>query len=802
MISDLKFALRMLAKKPGFTCIAILTLALGIGANTAMFSVVNSILLRPLHFAHPEALVQVWGVQPELERAPISPAAFLDWKQQNEVFERIAAYVGKGFNVRGDKPERLIGARVSGDIFKLLGVQPKIGRSFSDGEDEAGKNRVVIISDAIWKTRFGRDPKIIGQTLTLDGQPHSIVGVMPADFVFPESRTQLWTPIGFTDQEKATRDTNYLSVVARLKSGTNVAQANAAMEALARRLAQRDAAPDRSRVKLLGLGEAAMGTVRPMLYVLLGAVGFVLLIACANVANLLLARTAERGKEIAIRVALGASRRDILQLLLAESVFLALIGGTLGLLLAFWGIDFLVALKPFNLPRLSEVSIDWATLAFTGVVSLCAGVGFGVLPGLAAVKTKSNEALKQGGRSGAALGARSRVRNILIVSEVALSLVLLIGAGLMIRSFARLLAVEPGFRPDHVFTATISLPLSRYESVGQQDRFFQDLTRRIEALPGVEAAAVVTDLPLYGGSSTGFDVEGLARPENSHRPLVEYRIASPNYFRALGASLVLGRSFTERDNTDAPAVVVINKTLAPQFFAGTNPIGKRIGLSGPTDWREIVGVVKDLRNYGLDEDVRPEAYIPSLQNVPGYLAGVSSAMTLVVRTRGEPLSYGGAIQTQLYAIDKDQPMSNVMTLEQYFGDSLLQRRFNMLLLGAFAALALILAAIGIYGVVSYSVAQRTQEVGIRMALGADRAAIFSLVIRQVMSVAAVGLLIGIAAALGLTRLLSTLLYHVSATDPLVFISLTALLALVALLAGLVPARRATRVDPLRSLRFE
>lgn len=800
-MNDLSFSLRQLVKRPAFTLIAIVTLALGIGATTAIFSVINAILLKPLRFHDPGSLIQLWRPQPEIENAPVAPATFLDWREKNQVFERMAAIVGKGFNLPGDKPQRIIGARVSANILELLGVAPKLGRGFLAAEDEPGQGHVVVISDALWKNRFGQDPHVIGQTITLSDQTYTVVGVTPAGFVFPDTRTELWVPIAFSPDERQVSDTNFLDVIARLKPGTTVPQAQAAMEALARQLAQRDGRPDRARVKLAPLGEEAVRATRPVLYVLLGAVAFVLVISCANVANLLLARTAGRQKEIAVRVALGASRRRITRLLLSESVLLALIGGAVGLVLATWGIDLLVALKSLNLPRISEVKIDWVVLGFTFLLSLSCGVGFGFLPALAALRGESNDALKEGGRT-AGSSVRSRARSLLIIAEIALSLILLIGAGLMLRSFARLMAVDPGFRADHVFTATVALPASRYPTVVEQNNFFGELIRRIESLPGVQSAGIVTDLPLYGGSSTGFEVEGSARAENEHRPLVEYRIASPNYLRAMGASLLAGRAFTERDRAGAPGVVIINETLARQFFPGTNPIGKRIGLSSPTDWREVVGVIKDLRNYGLDAEVRPEAYVPYRQNAPGYLAGVAFAMSVVVQTNADPAGFRSAIQSELNAIDKDQPMSAVKTMEQYLGDSLAQRRFNLWLLGVFAAVALILAAVGIYGVVSYSVAQRRQEMGIRIALGANRAAIFYLVLGQTMLLTALGLALGIVVSIGLTRLMTSMLYHVSATDPAVFLSVAILLGFIALLAAFIPARRATRVSPITSLRAE
>ncbi len=803
MITDLKYALRMLVKTPAFSILAIATLALAVGANSAVFSVINAVLLRPLPYEKPAELVNVFGAQPQLAKAPTSPANFLDWKEQNQVFERIATYVGQGFNLLGDnKPERVRGARVSADLFDLLGVRPAIGRSFHVEEEELGRNRVVVLSDEFWRSRFGGDPKSVGREITLNDQSYTVIGVMSPGFEFPSNTTQVWTPIAFRDTERATRDTNYISVLARLKPGVTLAQAQEQMTALAHQQAERY--PESNTgigVKLVTLSEQTLGDIRPVLVVLFGAVIFVLLIACANVANLLLARAAERQKEMAIRSALGASRSRVVRLLLIESVLMALLGGAFGLVFAIWGVDLLVALKPVNLPRLSEIGIDRGVFGFTALLSLVTGIGFGLVPAWQASRPDLNEGLKESSRGGTGGPGRQRFRGMLVVTEVALSLVLLIGAGLMIRSFARLLSVDPGFNPGNVLTAFISLPPSKYPEPPRQAAFFQVLIERTRNLPGVLSAAAVSDLPLFGGSSTSFDVEG--RPSvPGQRALIDYRLISSEYFQVMGMRLRKGRAFSDRDTLDSPQVVIINAITAARFFPGEDPLGKRIGLSGPADWREIVGVIGDVRNHGLDAEVKPEAYVPFLQNAPGYLAGVASAMNVVLRTANDPRSAAPAFRSAVQSLDKDQPVSTISTMEAQLAESIAQRRFNMLLLAVFATLALLLAAIGIYGVLAYTVAQRTHEMGIRMALGASSADILKLVFAHAMVRTFTGVALGLAAAFGLTRLMSSLLYDVGPTDPLVFAGLTALLILVALVATYIPARRAMKVNPIEALRYE
>jgi putative ABC transport system permease protein len=803
MMTDLRYALRMLLKFPLFSGLAIITLALGIGANSAIFTVFDTVLLKPLPFVRPEQLVRIYNTGPQLERAPVSPANFLDWKEQNRVFEHIAAYSWNDYTLLGrDVPERLLGARVSAGFFELLGVQPSLGRFFRDEEDAAGHNQVVVLNHEFWQTRFGGRGDIIGQRLTLNDQGFTVVGVMPAGFTYPSPEIQFWTPLAFTAGEKIVRDTNYLSVIARLKEGVTIEQATSQMNLLAGQIARQHPELNAGdNLKLISLTEATVGEVRPILWILLGAVGLVLLICCANVANLFLVRGAQRQKEIAIRSAVGATRIQLVRLLLLESLLVALLGGTHGFVLAGWGIDLLLALKPENLPRLDQVRLDWSVLIFTGGISLATGLLFGLMPALQTTNPHLNEMLKEGDRSGTSGPARHRARDLLVVSEVALSLVLLVGAGLLIRSFVRLLKVDPGFRPDHVLTVSIPLPISRYPEAAQQAAFFQRSLERVRELPGVRYAGAVTDVPLFGGSSTGFDIEGrpLARP--NERPMTDFRSASPGYFQAMGIGLIAGRTFTPDDRADSPPVALINETLARRYFGNQNPIGKRIGLSRPIDWREIVGVVRDVRNYGLASEVKPECYLPYLQNAPDYLAGSASWMVMVVRTESDPLGYVGAIKETLHRIDPDQPIASIKPMTAYLAQSIAQRRFNMLLLAVFAGLALLLAAVGIYGVISYSVAQRQREVGIRMALGAQPADVI-LIVRQGMRPAFLGLVAGILAAIALTRFMASLLFEVSALDPLVFGLVGVVLMLVAAVACFIPARRALHLDPAITLRSE
>jgi putative ABC transport system permease protein len=812
LFQDLRYAFRMLLKRPGFTAVAVLALALGIGANSAIFSVVNGVVLRALPYKDPEGLMMVWSLLQApagSQEFPVSAADFTDWRDQNQVFEQIAAFHSQPFNITGaGEPEFLGGVRASANLFSLLGIEAKLGRTFLPEEDQPGAGHVVIISHGLWERRFGSDPNIIGQKLTLNDEPYTVVGVMPPGFQFPRKgempagyqfprQADLYTPLAWTPNQIGNRGREFLAVIARLKPGVTVAQASADMDGIAERLKQQYPQFNANKeVVIVPLHQQVVSKVRTALLVLLGAVGFVLLIACANVANLLLARAASRQKEIAIRTALGASRSRVIRQLLTESMLLSLTGGTLGLLLSMWGVDLLTAISPANLPRVDTISVDVRVFAFTLAVSLLTGIIFGLVPAIQASKPDVNEALKEGGRASSV--GHNRFRSVLVVSEVALSLVLLIGAGLMIRSFVHLLNSSPGLKPENVLTLDVGLPRTKYTGP-QQAAFFQQVIERLKSLPGVQSAGAVYPLPLSGAEEgMGFGIAGRAALAPGEVYSAGPRWVSPDYFNVMGISLLRGRELTERDGSDSPRVVVINEAMAARYFPDEEPIGRRVAfdqVNKAPNWREIVGVVGDVKHLALDSDPKPEMYFPFTQ-FPSFF------MTLVVRTSGDPLNLVAAARSEVLAVKNDQPISNVHTMEELLSNSVAQRRFNMLLLSIFAGVALLLAAVGIYGVMSYSVAQRTHELGVRMALGAQTSHVLALVVKQGMTLALAGVGIGLAAAFALTRILASLLYGVSATDPLTFSVIALLLASVALLACYLPARRATKVDPMIALRYE
>jgi putative ABC transport system permease protein len=815
LFQDIRYGVRTLLKTPGFTAVAVIALALGIGANSAIFSVVNAVLLRPLPYTNSERLVMLWATNPSLhlgiDNLPASAANYAEWRDQSQAFEHISALTSINFNLTGaGEPERIAGARVSSSFFQLMDVSPKMGGAFSAEEDQPGNDLVVIVSHGLWQRRFGADPDIIGKPLTLNGQSYTVIGIMPAGFRFPSAadlpaymelqpQTDLWAPIALTAEQIAKRGDHNLSVIARLKQSVTVEQAQTELSNIARRLEEQEPQAKGYGVNVVSLNEQLAGSIRPALLVMLVAVAFVLLIACANVANLLLARSAARQKEIAIRTALGASRSRIIRQLLTESMLLSIGGGAIGTLLSFWGIDLLLSLSPKNIPRLDQINIDANVLCFTLLISIVTGCLFGLAPALQASRLNLNESLKEEARNSTAGLRRNRVRALLVVSEVALSLVLLLGAGLMIRSFTRLLTVDAGFNPKNVLTLNLSLPTSKYPERSQQAAFFQQVIERLEALPGVQSVGAVSALPLSGAEeASSFMVEGGPAIDSSEMPMADRRRASADYFRAMGIHLVKGRYFTEADNQTATPVALISESFARRFFPDEDPVGKRIKNGGSTStrpWLSIVGVVKDVKHVALEAEARPQVYMPYLQNT-------WTSMTLVMRSPSDPVALARAARSAVWEVDKEQPVSDVKSMEQYLSASISERRFSLILLGIFAAVALLLAAVGIYGVMSYSVNQRTHEIGIRMALGASRSDVLRLVVRQAMIPTLAGVVAGLGAALALTRLMSSLLYGVSATDPVTFAVIPLILLAVALAACAVPARRATKVDPCVALRHE
>ncbi|MGA9996783.1 MAG: ABC transporter permease [Pyrinomonadaceae bacterium] len=808
LLRDLRYGVRMLWKSPGFTLIAIFALALGIGANTAIFSLVNALLLRPLPYKEPSRLVMVWENNRPRNRNQnvISTANFMDWQEQNNAFEQMAEFFDIRFNLTGaGDPEEIPSQAVSTNLFSLLGVEAIKGRNFAPEESQPGKDQVIILSFDLWQRRFGGDPAIVGKTITLNGQGFNVVGVMPAGFkwfVKQGSLTgkpaEIWTPITITANSRI-RGGRFASAVARLKPGISFEQAQADMNTVASRLEQQYSDFNTGwGISLVPLQKQFVGDISAALWILLGVVGFVLLIACANVANLLLARAATRQKEMAIRSALGAGRWVIVRQLLTESVLLAGLGGVLGLLLALWSVDLLVSLTPPNLLDLQRVSISTPVLAFTLGVSLLTGIIFGLVPALEASHPDLNETLKESGKNVTGSPRSRRLRSMFVVGEVALGVVLLVAAGLMIKSLLRLHAVNPGFNTENLLTMRVLLPNSKYHEDSQRIAFFKQAVGEMEHLPGVRSAGAISYLPFAGpGAATSFEIEGQPKPDAGHRLLTEVSVTDANYFRTMEIPLVSGRIYTEQEATEARQVAVINETMARTYWPNENPIGKRVlvDMVDPIVPTEIVGIVRDTKRESLDTAVRPMVYWPHPQ-----LA--YSSMTLVIRTEGDPLSIASAAQREIRVIDKDQPVSDVRTMEQWLADSIARARFSTLLLTLFAAVALVLSAVGLYGVMSYSVAQRTHEIGIRMALGAKTFDVLKLVVRQGMMLALLGVAIGLAASFALTRLMSSLLYEVSATDPATFIAISLLFLIVALLASYIPARRATKVDPMIALRYE
>ena len=795
---DLRYGARMLRGKPGFTLVAVITLALGIGANTALFSVVNAVLLRSLPYKEPARLMTVWeaflnapGVQ-----NPVAPSNFVDWRDQNTSFENMVAYSINAVSLtEAGGPEKAIALYTSDDFLNLLGVDPLLGRAFARGEiTQPGEMKVIVISHALWRRQFGGDTGVVGKEVKIDSNPVTIIGVMPPSFQFPSSGIDLWVPTMMSPQVAGTQQAHYLSVLGRLKSGVTEQQAQADLEAIAARL--REQYPDSNRyigATVIPLHEHMVGDIRWPLLILLAATGFVLLIACANVANLLLARAGGRHKEVAVRLALGAGRWRIVRQLLTESVLLSLLGGTAGLTLALWGVPFLVSLTPANIAQAKAASVDSKVLIFTLAVSLLTAIIFGLVPALQSTKLNLNEALKEGSRETAG-GGRSWVRNTLVIAEISIALVLLSGGGLLIRSFARLSNVNPGFRTDHLLTFEVSPPYSKYSDTGQRAAFYNELLRRVESLPGVEAAGVVTSLPIKDdlGHMTYITEQPGAVKVVPALP----RASSASYFRALGMPMVAGREFDGKDLPTSTGVAIINEAMAQASWPGEDPIGKRMKMGVETQpWLTVVGVVKDIRSR-LGMAPTPQVYLPYTQS-PAF-----GPRDLVLRTRMEPESLAAAVRREVWAIDKDQPVADIKTMEQLLSASIERPRFNTLLFAIFSALALALAGVGIYGVMSYTITQSTHEIGIRMALGARPRDVLKLTMGKGLLLTLTGVAIGLFAAFALTRAMSSLLFGVSATDPLTFALIALLLTGVALLACYVPARRATKIDPMAALRYE
>jgi putative ABC transport system permease protein len=801
IFKDIRYGIRSLGKHPGFTAIAVITLALGIGANTAIFSVVNTVLLRPLPFDDPESIVWLWDTMPQLATAPTSLPDFLGWKEQNRSFEHLAAFQsGNMFVDAGDGSTDTPVGLVTPELFSVFRVSPILGRTFTDEETLPGRFRVAVLSHSMWQSRFGADVNVSGRTIQLNGATYTIIGVMPAGFSYPD-RAELWRPLPI-DPAKLDPGPHYLNVVGRLKPGVALAQAQADMSTIAARLSQQYKEKNAGHgVKLERLTGVVVGDIGLALYVLFGAVGFVLLIACANIANLMLARVGTRQKEIAVRTALGASRLRIVRQLLIESIMLAIGGGVIGLLLAIWAVSWVVSLGADTIPRVHEISVDPGVAGFTLLVSVVTGLLFGLAPALQVSRPDLTDALKESGRSTAGL-RRNRLRSVLVVSEVALSLVLLVGAGLMIRSFAKLNEVDPGFNPAKVLTLGVALLSTRYPKDEQVAQAYSQILERAAAVPGVVSAGAISDLPLTGSNiSDSFTIEGRPPIAKEAEPSTEYHIVTPRYFESMGIPLLSGRDVARTDTRQSPNVVVINDVFARRHFAGENPLGHRLRLQGQErDPLLIIGVVGNSRQLGLDKQPTAELYVPLLQDP--LSTNYQRAMTIVARTKSDPGAIAGSLRAALTSVDKSLPVYALKPMTEYLHDSLARRRFSLILLTVFSCVALVLAAVGIYGVISYGVTQRTHEMGIRMALGAQSRDVLKLIVRQAMVLVLAGVGIGLLGSLALTRLMKGLLFSVSVTDPMTLVVISFLMTFIALLACLIPARRATRVDPLVALRYE
>jgi putative ABC transport system permease protein len=810
LFHDLRYALRMLSKTPGFTAVATITLALGIGANTAMFSMVDGVLMRPLPFKNPQQLYTLWERNSKMgyEQSPPAAANFRDWRDHNTVFEQIAAFdASRTFNLAGaGTPERVDGATVSSSLFELLGVKPELGRTFSSEEDKPGRDRVVMLGDGLWRRRFNADPSIVGKTVSIDGKDCTVVGVMPGGFQFPGNTgtilniftapaAQLWMPLALTDRQWSERSSHYLQVIARLKPAVALAQAQTEMNSIEQQLVS--AYPKDyigTDVNFVSLHSQVIGTYRTSLLVLFGAVVAVLLICCANVANLYLAQAASRQKEMAVRFVMGAGRSRLIRQLVTESLLLAIVGGAFGILLAYWAIRFLKLILPDTLPNTDLIQINLPVLIFTLIATVATGLLFGLVPAIQASRTDLTDSLKKSERGLEGI-RHNRLRNFLVVSEVALALVLLVGTGLLLRSFVRLQEVSLGFIPDHVLTMEVSLPDVQYPDP-QKAVFFAQLLEKVRVLRGVESAGAIGHLPL-GGNIESYDlqIEGRAPLPNEYAN-PDNHVVEPGYFEAMKIALLNGRYFDARDTANSPNAIIINEAAAHNLFPNENPLGNRLKLGFNRFSGEIVGVVANTKHLTLEYPPVEEVYVPYSQ------APYWGTMVLTVRTASPSLALAPRVRELVLAIDKDQPVSKVRTMDEVLESSVAAPRFRTFLLAVFGVAALFLGAIGIYGLVSYSVSQRTREIGIRMALGAAEPQVIKLVLGQGLKLTLVGVAIGLVGAIGVTRLLSSMLYEVRPTDPLTFAGVTLLLSTIALLATYLPARRAVKVHPNVALRYE
>jgi putative ABC transport system permease protein len=815
LMQDLRYAVRLLLRTPGFTLLAALTLALGIGANAAIFSVINAVLLAPLPYGSPERLTIVYSQFPTMDfnRFWVSAPEFLDLRRMARSFEALGAYTTGSANITGgDEPVRVRVARVSAGLFPVLGVQPELGRAFTAKEDMPNTEPMVVLSHELWQRAFGADRGVLGRQVQVDGVDRTVIGVMPAGFDVAEERVEAWVPLALDPANPGNRGGHYLYLVGKLKPGVGVGQARSEIAGLVMRW-QRDLpdthslSPERHPLVIQPLLDDLVGSVRSKMWLLMGAVGLVLLIACANVANLLLARAEARQKEIAVRTALGAARGRLLRQFLTESVVLSLLGGALGLLLAVWGVRAIVATNPESLPRVREIAVDGRVLLFTLGVALLTGVLFGLAPALHARASVLFSALKEGGQRATAGAGRQLFRRLLVIAEVALAATLVIVGGLLIRSFWLLQQVDPGFDAGHVLTFQIALPDARYPEEPQVVAFYQRLVDRLRALPGVESAAAAWGLPPKRDIlANDTDFEGVPEPPNGPVHNVDYwQFVTHDYLKTLKIPVVNGRGFLPSDAAGTPGVVLVNETAAKHFWPNQNPLGRRLRASAPPDvhppWLTVVGVVKDVKQAGLEAETGTEVYFLQDQ-MPETLGGASDDMYLLVRTAGDPLSLVSAVRREVKALDPGLPLADVRSLEQVVFESVAQPRFITFMALLFAAVALALAAVGTYGVLSYSVEQRTQEIGVRMALGAQARQVLGMVLAQGALLVAVGVVLGVVLALALQRILAGMLFGVAPTDPIIFASVVVVLAAVALIACYLPARRATRINPLVALRYE